>query len=99
MEQMRFKISSALKDLIGKDLITNDNVAIFDFVAVLELFVVFVVVDVVFSAFTMFGKIVTIINISAIASIFLCVFFFIFIPSSFVFCLIISFYFFKSQQI
>lgn len=32
MEQMRFKISSALKDLIGKDLITNDNVAIFELV-------------------------------------------------------------------
>lgn len=32
MEQMQFKISSALKDLVGKDLITNDNVAIFELV-------------------------------------------------------------------
>lgn len=32
MEQMRFKISSALKDLVGKDLITNDNIAIFELV-------------------------------------------------------------------
>lgn len=30
MEQMQFKVSSALKDLVGKDLITNDNVAIFE---------------------------------------------------------------------
>ena len=29
---MQFKISSALKDLVGKDLITNDNVAIFELV-------------------------------------------------------------------
>lgn len=32
MEQVQFKISSALKDLVGKDLITNDNVAIFELV-------------------------------------------------------------------
>ena len=32
MEQMRLKISSALKDLVGKDLITNDNIAIFELV-------------------------------------------------------------------
>lgn len=32
MEQMQFKISSALKDLVGKDLIINDNVAIFELV-------------------------------------------------------------------
>jgi len=32
MEHMRFKISSALKDLIGKDLITNDYIAIFELV-------------------------------------------------------------------
>lgn len=32
MGKKRFKISSALKDLIGKDLITNDNVAIFELV-------------------------------------------------------------------
>lgn len=32
MDQMRFKISSALKDLIGKDLIINDNIAIFELV-------------------------------------------------------------------
>ena len=32
MEQMQFKVSSALKDLVGKDLITNDNVAIFELV-------------------------------------------------------------------
>lgn len=30
--QMRFRVSSALKDLVGKDLITNDNVAIFELV-------------------------------------------------------------------
>lgn len=29
---MRFKVSSALKDLVGKDLITSDNVAIFELV-------------------------------------------------------------------
>lgn len=29
---MRFKISSALKDLVGKDLIINDNIAIFELV-------------------------------------------------------------------
>lgn len=29
---LQFKISSALKDLVGKDLITNDNVAIFELV-------------------------------------------------------------------
>lgn len=32
MEKLQFKISSALKDLVGKDLITNDNVAIFELV-------------------------------------------------------------------
>lgn len=32
MDRMRFKISSALKDLIGKDLIINDNIAIFELV-------------------------------------------------------------------
>ena len=32
MKQMQFKVSSALKDLVGKDLITNDNVAIFELV-------------------------------------------------------------------
>ena len=32
MEQMQFKISSALKDLVGKDLITNENIAIFELV-------------------------------------------------------------------
>lgn len=31
-EKLNFKISSALKDLIGKDLIRNDNVAIFELV-------------------------------------------------------------------
>lgn len=32
MDKKKFKISSSLKDLIGKDLITNDNVAIFELV-------------------------------------------------------------------
>lgn len=32
MNKLRFKISSALKNLVGKDLITNDNVAIFEIV-------------------------------------------------------------------
>ena len=32
MEQLQFKISSALKDLVGKELIINDNVAIFELV-------------------------------------------------------------------
>ena len=32
MEQLQFKISSALKDLVGKDLITNDYIAIFELV-------------------------------------------------------------------
>lgn len=32
MEQLQFRISSALKDLVGKDLIINDNVAIFELV-------------------------------------------------------------------
>lgn len=32
MDKKKFKVSSALKDLIGKDLITNDNVAIFELV-------------------------------------------------------------------
>lgn len=32
MEQKQFKISSSLKDLIGKDLITNDFVAVFELV-------------------------------------------------------------------
>ena len=31
-ESLQFKISSALKDLVGKDLITSDNVAIFELV-------------------------------------------------------------------
>lgn len=32
MDELRFKISSALKDLVGKDLITSDKVAIFELV-------------------------------------------------------------------
>lgn len=32
MDKLQFKISSALKDLVGKDLITSDNVAIFELV-------------------------------------------------------------------
>lgn len=32
MDQLQFKISSALKDLVGKDLITSDHVAIFELV-------------------------------------------------------------------
>lgn len=32
MDQLQFKISSALKDLVGKDLITSENVAIFELV-------------------------------------------------------------------
>lgn len=32
MDQLQFRISSALKDLVGKDLITSDNVAIFELV-------------------------------------------------------------------
>lgn len=32
MDTLKFKISSALKDLVGKDLITSDNVAIFELV-------------------------------------------------------------------
>lgn len=32
MDELQFKISSALKDLVGKDLITSDNVAIFELV-------------------------------------------------------------------
>lgn len=32
MDRLQFKISSALKDLVGKDLITSDNVAIFELV-------------------------------------------------------------------
>ena len=32
MEQMQFKVSSALKDLVGKDLIINDNIAMFELV-------------------------------------------------------------------
>ena len=32
MDQLQFKISSALKDLVGKDLITSDNVAVFELV-------------------------------------------------------------------
>lgn len=32
MDELKFKISSALKDLVGKDLITSDNVAIFELV-------------------------------------------------------------------
>lgn len=31
-DTLQFKISSALKDLVGKDLITSDNVAIFELV-------------------------------------------------------------------
>lgn len=31
-DSLQFKISSALKDLVGKDLITSDNVAIFELV-------------------------------------------------------------------
>lgn len=32
MDKLKFKISSALKDLVGKELITSDNVAIFELV-------------------------------------------------------------------
>lgn len=32
MDELKFKVSSALKNLVGKDLITNDNVAIFELV-------------------------------------------------------------------
>ena len=32
MEKMQFKISSALKNLVGKDLITNDYTAVFELV-------------------------------------------------------------------
>lgn len=32
MDKLQFKISSALKDLVGKDLIRNDNIAIFELV-------------------------------------------------------------------
>ena len=32
MDELQFRISSALKDLVGKDLITSDNVAIFELV-------------------------------------------------------------------
>lgn len=32
MEQLQFKVSSAIKDLIGKDLIVDDNIAIFELV-------------------------------------------------------------------
>lgn len=32
MDNLRFKVSSALKDLVGKDLIRNDNIAIFELV-------------------------------------------------------------------
>ena len=32
MDELQFKISSALKDLVGKDLITSDNIAIFELV-------------------------------------------------------------------
>lgn len=32
MDKLQFKISSALKDLVGKDLITSDNVAVFELV-------------------------------------------------------------------
>lgn len=31
-DTLQFKVSSALKDLVGKDLITSDNVAIFELV-------------------------------------------------------------------
>lgn len=32
MDKLQFKISSALKDLVGKDLIRNDNIAVFELV-------------------------------------------------------------------
>ncbi|WP_428235408.1 ATP-binding protein [Gracilimonas sp.] len=32
MEELKFKISSALKDIIGRDLITDDNIAVFELV-------------------------------------------------------------------
>jgi len=32
MDKLQFKVSSALKDLIGRDLITSNNVAIFELV-------------------------------------------------------------------
>ena len=32
MDNLKFRISSALKDLVGKELITSDNVAIFELV-------------------------------------------------------------------
>ena len=32
MDKLQFKVSSALKDLVGKDLIRNDNIAIFELV-------------------------------------------------------------------
>ena len=31
-EKLHFKISSALKDIIGKDLITDDHIAVFELV-------------------------------------------------------------------
>ena len=31
-ETLQFKVSSAIKDLVGKDLITSDNIAIFELV-------------------------------------------------------------------
>ena len=32
MDKLQFKVSSALKDLVGKDLIRNENIAIFELV-------------------------------------------------------------------
>ena len=32
MDKLQFKVSSALKDLVGKDLIRNDNIAVFELV-------------------------------------------------------------------
>ena len=32
MDKLSFRVSSALKDLVGKDLITSENVAIFELV-------------------------------------------------------------------
>lgn len=32
MEELKFKVSSALKDIIGRDLITDDNIAVFELV-------------------------------------------------------------------
>ena len=32
MDKVQFKVSSAIKDLVGKDLIRNDNIAVFELV-------------------------------------------------------------------